>query len=266
MKKVVSIFLILTMLCGVFAGCSNAASSATKEKLIVGLDDSFPPMGFRDENNNIVGFDIDLATEVAKRLDMEVEFKPIEWATKTMELDNDRIDLIWNGLSVSPEYEEAMLLSKPYLANAQVVVVMANSTIKTKADLAGKIVGIQMGSTAEQALSKDEISSQIAQVKQYADNVSALLDLKKGITEAVVLDEVVARYYAAKENAKDGVTEEEKYVVLEEALAPEEYAVAFKKGNTALCDKVMGAFDEMVEDGTAGKISEKWFGEDKILK
>ena len=123
---------------------------------------------------------------------------------------------------------------------------------------AGKIVGLQKGSSALDALNKNEIASQVASVQEYADNVTALTDLSIGRLDAVVLDEVVARYYETKEAGT--------YKVLDEAFAAEEYGVGFKKGNTDLEEKVQKAFDEMIADGTAAKISEKWFGKDIIVK
>lgn len=168
-----------------------------KTTLIMGLDDSFPPMGYRDENNEIVGFDVDLATEVCRRLGIELVLQPIDWSTKELELANGSIDCIWNGLTITPERQEEMLMSRPYLANNQVIVVVGNA-IKTKADLEGKQVAVQTASSGEEALNKDEISGKVAAIHQYADYVTALQDLKTGRIDAVILDEVVARYYTSK--------------------------------------------------------------------
>jgi len=260
MKRILSILAAAVLLMTAFAGCSSNGNSSVPEKttLIVGLDDSFPPMGFRDENNNIVGFDVDLAAEVADRLGLELKLQTIDWDSKEMELDNGTVDVLWNGLSITDARKESMLLSRAYLANSQVIVVKKDSAVAAKADLKDKEVGVQKGSSALDALNADEISKDVKEIVQMPDNVGILSDLKLGRIDAAVMDQVVADYYIAKEP--------DTYVILGEALAPEEYAVGFKKGNTELHDKVMAAFDEMVKDGTAAEISEKWFGEDKILK
>ncbi len=180
----------------------KAAYPEGKTTFVMGLDDSFPPMGFRDENNEIVGFDIDMAKAVCEILNIELVLQPINWATKELELESGKIDCIWNGLTRTDEREETFLLSRSYLKNNQVVVVNSTSGINEKSGLSGKKVGVQTGSSAEEALSKDSISSELSQVVQYDDNVTALQDLKVGRIDAVVLDEVVARYYISVENNK----------------------------------------------------------------
>jgi polar amino acid transport system substrate-binding protein len=115
---------------------------------VVGLDDNFPPMGFRDEKNELVGFDIDMAREVAKRANIEVEFKPIDWNAKEAELLGKRVDALWNGLTILEERKEKILFSDPYMVNKQIIIVKAGSPIKGKADMVGKIVGAQEGSSA----------------------------------------------------------------------------------------------------------------------
>ncbi len=247
------------------AGCKKDTNSAQNETentntanlFIMGLDDSFPPMGFRDDNNEIVGFDIDMAKEVTKRLGMELKLQPIDWASKELELSTGKITCIWNGLSVSPAREEAMTLSKPYLANRMIIITNQDSPLKTKADLEGKKVGLQTGSTAVAALEKDPISKKLNQVT-YENNVLALTDLNIGRIDAVVMDEVVARYMISKSANL--------YKVLNDSFDEEYYAIAFKKGNTELKDKVEKALADMAADGTSSEISKKWFGEDIVLK
>lgn len=259
MKKLLVILTIL--LSALSFGCkknqTDNTSNTGKAQFILGLDDSFPPMGFRGDNNEIVGFDIDLAKEVTKKLNMELILQPIDWGTKELELNSGKITCIWNGLSVSPERQEAMTLSKPYLANKMVIITKADSPINTKADLEGKNVGLQTGSTAVQALEKDPISKKVNK-STYDNNVLALQDLDIGRIDAVIMDEVVARYMLTK---KSGA-----YKVSKDFFNEEYYAVAFKKGNTELKDKVEKAIDELIDDGTASKISVKWFGEDIIKK
>lgn len=259
MKK---LFIILTVLLSALSfGCKKNQTDNTSEtgkaQFVMGLDDSFPPMGFRGDNNEIIGFDIDLAKEVTKKLNMELVLQPIDWGTKELELNSGKITCIWNGLSVSPERQEAMALSKPYLANKMVIITKADSTINTKADLEGKNVGLQTGSTAVQALEKDPINEKVNK-STYDNNVLALQDLDIGRIDAVIMDEVVARYMLSK---KAGA-----YKVSNDYFNEEFYAIAFKKGNDELKSKVEKAIDELIDDGTASKISVKWFGEDIIKK
>lgn len=259
MKK---LLIILTVLLSTLSfGCkknqTENTSTSNQPQFVMGLDDSFPPMGFRNESNEIVGFDVDLAKEVTKKLNMELILQPIDWGTKELELNSGKITCIWNGLSVSPARQESMTLSKPYLANRMVIITKANSPINTKADLVSKHVGLQTGSTAVQALEKDPISQKVIK-STYDNNVLALQDLDIGRIDAVVMDEVVARYML---NKKAG-----EYKVAKEYFNEEYYAIAFKKGNTELKDKVEKALDELIADGTASQISIKWFGEDIIKK
>ena len=166
----------------------------SRGKFILGLDDSFPPMGFRDENNEIVGVDIDLATEVCKRLGVELVVQPINWDSKELELTSGKIDCIWNGMTVTDERIEAMFLSKPYLDNRQVVIVEEGSKIAQVSDLAGKTVGLQKGSSAREAFDANAIASQVKEVVEYEDNVSAFLDLQAGRIDALLVDEVAGNY------------------------------------------------------------------------
>jgi polar amino acid transport system substrate-binding protein len=151
-----------------------------------------------------------------------------------------------------------MDFTQPYLENDQVIVVKSDSEIATKADLAGRNIGVQKGSSAYDAFTADEISSQVAELSEYPENVSALTDLGIGRIDAVIVDSIVAKYYITSENAE--------YKILDESLAPEQYGVAVKKGNTELLDQIQEALDAMNEDGTAAEISTNWFGEDIVIK
>lgn len=170
-----------------------------KGELVLGLDDSFPPMGFSDsKTGEIVGFDIDLAEEVCKRLGVKLKKQPISWEAKEIELSSKNIDVIWNGMSVTPERVENMFLSKPYVANAQVIIVPEDSDIKTRADLAGKKVGLQKGSSALEAVEADtETYNAIingGEIIEFDENLTAYLDLKAGRIDAFVVDKVVGEY------------------------------------------------------------------------
>lgn len=257
MKRIAAILLILSAALMIFTACSSS-NGADGDKLIIGIDDKFAPMGFRDENNEIVGFDIDYAKAAAEKMGMTVEFQPIDWSTKESELSSGRIDLIWNGYTITDERKGKVLFTKPYLANAQVVVTLADSDITKLDDLAGKEVGLQSLSSAADALNSNPVKDQIKKVTEYKDNVTALNDLKIGRVQAVVIDEVVVKYYMSKDEGT--------FKLLDESLAPEEYGIGVKKGNEELLDKLQKALDEINADGTATKISQQWFGEDKVLK
>lgn len=267
MKKLVATIVLLAAASVVFA--SGAAETPgkgdvsldrimKKGELVLGLDDSFPPMGYRGEDGEIVGFDIDLGREVAKRLGVELRLQPIDWDSKTLDLNSGDIDVIWNGLTITPEREESILFSKPYLANRQIVIVQAGSGIDTKAQLAGKVVGIQLGSSAENAVNAGPaVANSFAELARYQDNVQALLDLEVGRVDAVVVDEILGRYYIAR---KPGT-----FAVATEYFSEEQYGIGFRLGDVAFRDAVDAALDEMVADGTAAEISKKWFGEMVVL-
>ena len=234
---------------------AEAAPAPVAAKVVVGLDDNFPPMGFRDDKNEIVGFDIDMAREAAKRLNLQVEFKPIDWNAKEAELSGKRVDVLWNGLTITPERKEKIAFTAPYMENHQIIVVAAKSGIKGKADLAGKVVGAQEGSSAVDAVKKeDAVLKSFKEFKTFGDNITALMDLSAGRLDAVVLDEVVGRYQVAKKP--------DEYVVLGDNFGTEEYGVGLRKEDTELLTKLDGALADMKKDGTAAAISTKWFGKD----
>ncbi len=240
-------------------GCSNRAKDAmSKEKLILGFDDTFVPMGYKDDKGEIVGFDIDLAKEVSKRIGKEITFQSIDWSMKESELNSGNIDLIWNGYSITKEREGKVSFTRPYLDNRQVIITLAESKINSKADLKGMKVGAQNESSAVDAINMEpELlkSFEGGKVYTFETNNEALMDLEAKRIDAVVADEVLARYYINKKGA-------DKYKILKDDFGSEAYGVGIRKGDSALLDKLNKAFDDMKKDGTAKKISEKWFGQD----
>lgn len=259
MKKIFALCMMLVLAVTVLAGCgSNAAQKDENKKIVVGLDDSFPPMGFKDEKNEIVGFDIDLAKEVAKRLGREVEFKAIDWNSKEAELKSGRVDILWNGLDITDKRKENMLFSEPYMDNRQIVFVSkgSNISIASEADLAGKTIGTQSGGTTEEYFeNKPELKSSMKEVKYYPDYINAFMDLENGRLDAVVGDEIIGRYYISKHPDEIQAID----TVIGEIS---QFGIAFRKDDQSLRDEVQKVFDEMKADGTVGKISEKWFAKD----
>lgn len=248
----------------VLAACGKSEPAATSvgaapavTKIVVGLDDNFPPMGFRDEKNELVGFDVDMAKEATKRLGIEVEFKPIDWSAKEAELNGKRVDVLWNGLTILESRKQHIAFTDPYMANRQIIIVKAGTDITDKAGLAGKVVGVQEASSAVDAMKKDEaVFNSFKEFKQFGDNITALMDLETGRLDAVVVDEVVGRFHVAKKP--------DTYVVLEENFGTEDYGVGFRKDDTELLGKVNQSLKDMKADGAAAEISKKWFGENIV--
>lgn len=259
MKKIFALCMMLVLAVTALAGCgSNSAQKEEAKKIVVGLDDSFPPMGFKDEKNEIVGFDIDLAKEVAKRLGHEVEFKAIDWNSKEAELKSGRVDILWNGLDITDKRKENMLFSEPYMDNRQIVFVAKNGKVSVagEADLAGKTIGTQSGGTTEEYFeNKPELKASMKEVKYYPDYINAFMDLENGRLDAVVGDEIIGRYYISKHP--------DEIQAIDTVIGTvSQFGIAFRKDDQKLRDEVQKVFDEMKADGTVAKISEKWFAKD----
>ena len=263
MKKFLCAALIAAAVLSI-AGCKKTDKKDTKDAVaalrergtfVLGLDDSFPPLGFRSEDNEIVGYDIDLAKEVAKRLGVDFRAQPIDWDAKEMELETGKIDCIWNGFTITEERKNALSFTEAYLNNAQVLVVRADSGINSLADVKGKIIGIQSGSSAQEAVDDNAaFASSIAKTIMFKDNITALNDLDIGGVDGVVMDSVVANYSIAQTG--------EPFYVVPQALANEAYGIGFRKNEPELRDKVQEILIEMQKDGTVAAISTKWFGKD----
>lgn len=241
-------------------GESGQADGIGYDKLVMGLDDTFAPMGFRDENGELTGVDVELATAVSEKLGIEIEFQPIDWSTKEIELNNNNIDIIWNGYTITDERKEQVLFTDAYLDNRQIVVTMADSDINTLADLAGKTVAAQSESSAVNAIeSMPEIRDTFAELVTLETNDQCLRDLESGRSQAVVADEVLIRYYISQKNQDD-------YRILDEDFGDEEYGIGVRKGDEALANAINEAFAELKADGTLKEIGEKWFGADIIQR
>ena len=260
MKKITGLVLACAAVLSL-AGCKKKVSNGNavdalkaRGTFVLGLDDSFPPLGFRDnDTNEITGYDIDLAKEVAKRLGVEFKAQPIDWDAKEMELETGKIDCIWNGFTITEERKAALSFTEAYLNNDQVLVVRADSGIKSLEDMKGKILGLQSGSSAQEAVDDNpSFAALIGKTIFFKDNITALNDLDIGGIDAVVMDSVVANYSIAQTKKP--------FVVVEQALANEGYGVGFRKNEPELRDKVWEILKEMTADGTVAAISNKWFG------
>ncbi|MBR1646894.1 MAG: amino acid ABC transporter substrate-binding protein [Selenomonadaceae bacterium] len=259
MKKIFLAMLFLLMM--IFTGCGGESLNGGNEKTyVIGLDDEYKPMGFHDEKGELVGFDIDLANEAAKRLGVKFEFKPINWKDKERELTSGKIDIIWNGLDIAPERKGYILYSKPYMDNRQIILVTKGNTqgITSETDLAGKKIGTQAGSTSETYIDQNTaFKDSLAEFRTYGNYKTALKDLEKGVVDALVCDEILSRYEVGQNP--------DKFEIIDVTIgSATEIAIGFRKDEIELRDEVQKIFDEMVTDGTAKKISEKWFKADMI--
>jgi polar amino acid transport system substrate-binding protein len=244
----------------VFAAVLPVAATGKSEqraRFVMGLDDAFPPMGFRDVENNIVGYDVDLAKEVCRRLDLELVTQSINWDAKEQELNTGKIDCIWNGFSITEERKKAILFSPPYLRNAQVIVVNGASPVQKLSDLAGKAVGTQQGSSSIDAIDAHpdfKKSLKGGKPVDFQDFLAALMDLESGRLDAVVIDVVVAGYNI-KQSGKN-------FRMLTETLGDEEFGIGFRKHDALLQQKVWNTLLDMAKDGTVARITTTWFGSD----
>lgn len=221
------------------------------KQLIVGSDTGFPPMGYENENGEIVGFDIDVAEAVCNRLGVKLVVKGIDWGKKEEELDSGNIDCVWSGMSVTPDRAEAMNLSEPYMKNELIFLIPGNSEARGTQDLQGKRVGVSTNSTALDALKSMATKVEIVECE---DEVDMFQKLEEGNLDAMLVDSVAAYYFLSQ----TGKT----YYVLPESLQEEDYAIGFRKEDQSLRDKIQEILGMLKEDGTLGRISKQWFGSD----
>lgn len=275
MKKRLAILMAMLMGVSVIAmGCGgsddaakgNSSAETKKEETVaenigkakgdtftVGFDANFPPYGYSDDSGEYVGFDLDLAQEVCDRNGWELVKQPIDWDSKDMELESGTIDCIWNGFTMNGR-EDSYTWSKPYVDNSQVIVVAEDAGITTLDELAGKVVLVQADSSALATLQDEEGQAELAgtfgELTEIADYNTAFMNLEAGAADAVAMDIGVANYQI--ESRGGG------FVILDEQLSTEQYAVGFKLNNGALRDQVQKTLDEMTADGTLEKIAENY--------
>lgn len=269
MKKILALVLSTLVVGSVFVGCGKGDNKGSEsknnvsvlqkikedKKIKVGLEDTYPPMEFRNDKNELIGFDIDLSNEIGKRLGVKVEYVMTEFGGLMMSLNSNKIDMSASAISMTDERKKEAEFTKPYVNSGQALVVKkGNTTIKDEKDLEGKIVGVQLGTTGE--ISAKKIKG-VKQVKAYDKTPQVFQDLEIGRIDAIIIDEFVGKYYLSKQKDKAEVVK---------SLEHEPIGIAFKKGETELQGEVQKIIDEMVKDGTMKKISEKWFGEDMTYK
>ena len=264
-KRLVTAILMMALLLGPIVSMQTPARAADGEDdntFIVGFDAEFPPYGYKDDNGEYVGFDLDLAQEVCDRNGWTLKKQPIEWNSKDMELNSGSISCIWNGFTMNGR-EDDYTWTKPYVDNSQVVVVRKDSGITQLNDLSGKVVAVQADSSALAALTGEDASEEnkalcatFKDLQQVGDYNSAFMNLESGAVNAICMDIGVANYEIESRG--------DKFMMLEDRLSSEEYGIGFKKGNTELRDKVQATLLDMLADGTFEEIAKKWGLEESI--
>lgn len=231
------------------AGCNEMDDA---NKLSVGFDADFPPYGYK-EGSEYKGFDLDLAREVCTRKGWKFVACPINWDAKDMELNSGAIDCIWNGFTMQGR-ESVYEWTVPYVDNSQVILVKSGSQIKTLADLAGMVVGVQTDTPVQKALSrggeKESLGATFKELVVMPNYNQAVNELNMGGVDAVAMDVGVAKKKMADLPGK--------FEMLSEIVMTETYGIGFKKGNTALKNEVEATLKEIFADGTGAAIAEKY--------
>ena len=221
-----------------------------------GFDKDFPPYSYIDDNGDTTGFDVELAQAVCELKGWEYVAVPVNWDAKDAELNSGSCDCIWSGFTKSPAREDSYCWSEPYSINTQMIMVLEDSDIKTLADLAGKKVGVQIGTSALDMLETPEaeggakeLADTFASVETKDTYTVAINELKAGAIDAIAIDVTTGNFQMSKQGGL-------KY--LDEKLGDEVYAIGFRTNETDLCEQVNEALKTLAEDGTMDEIGKKY--------
>ncbi|WEV70857.1 amino acid ABC transporter substrate-binding protein [Lactobacillus sp. ESL0785] len=224
----------------------------------IGVDDTFVPMGFRQKNGQLIGYDVDLAKAVFKLYGMQVSFQTIDWSMNTTELKNGTIDLIWNGFSKTPQRKSKVAFSKTYLYSEQLLVTKRKNHINSYADMTGKTLGAQTGSSgfndimAQPKLLKNRIKGHDPVL--YDSFTNAFIDLNAGRIQGLLIDSTYANYYIARQKHPEEFNE------IHGPFPKDAFGVGMRKSDVTLRHKIDAGLDKLAKNGTLNKINHKWFG------
>lgn len=233
---------------------STTSTSADGGTLRMGTNATFPPYEFVGDDGNVQGIDADIAAAIADKLGMKLEITDMEFDSLIPALQSDTIDVALAGMTVTPDRQENVDFSDSYAKGVQVIIVKDGSDIASPDDLEGKSIGVQTGTTGDIYCTDDYGQEN---VKQFNNGPLAVAALVNGQIDCVVIDQEPAKNYVA---ANSGLK------ILDTAYADEDYAIAIKKGNTELLDKVNGALKELKDDGTLQSIVDKYISADSAAQ
>lgn len=250
MKKllIVMLALVLCVSCIFAVGCGGGKVVEDGGKIIVGITD-YPPMDYKIEGTDEwTGFDYELSKKIFEDLGYTVEFKLItDWNTKIVTLNSGNIDCVWNGMTITEELLDNVLISNVYLDNQQYAVVKADvaSQYTSKESLIGKVVAVEDGSAAEKAVKDIAVSN----LKEAANQVAALTDVKLGQSDVAIVDRALAKTWTAQNTD---------LVAIDLGFEVEEFGVAFRQSDSKLCWNVNKKLDELKKSGYIAELAEKY--------
>ena len=237
---------------------SDLAKIISKGTLVVGITD-YAPMDYKDPGSDEwTGFDAEFAEAFAEAIGVEVEFIEVDWDNKFFELESNKIDCIWNGMTITPERQENMSISIPYMANKQVIITKAENAEKYAASLEGAKIVAESGSAGEELATTNDFFKN-GEFTAVGSQATALSDVKAGVADVAVVD-----YVLSIGSIGEGTDYSDFVIIEKEEFGSEEYGIAFRKGSD-MTEKVNAAIKELAADGTLTKIAEKYKLQDVLL-
>ena len=249
MKKIISILIVLVLALSL---CACGAKKEEAKVFTMGIDPEYPPFSYLGDDGNYTGFDVEICQAACEELGWEFKVFGVNWDDKLIQLDANECDCIWSGMTLLESMSEAgYVLSDPYFDNTQVIVVKEGAAISSSADLAGKVVAVELGTSGESMLNGDlaDLTATFEELVTCNSFPTCFAELGGGGVDAVVVDAPVASSFVA-ENAG--------FVILDESLGSEQYGIAFRSGDQEMCDAIEGAVQKLVESGKYAEIAAKY--------
>ena len=240
----------MSMLTG--CGKSDTADSDGTVTFVMGIDAEYPPFSYIGDDGEYTGFDVEICKAACEKLGWNFEVFGVNWDEKLVQLDSQECDCVWSGMTILDSMKEAgYVISEPYYDNTQVILVKDDSGITSSADLAGKAVAVQLGTSGEALLQDDlaDLSATFGDLITCDSFLKCFTELDSGAVDAVFVDAPVAKSYTA---------ENEGFTIIDEELGAEQYGIAFRSGDQEMCDQIESAVAELVADGTYAEIAAKY--------
>ena len=268
MKKLIALMLAMVMAlslvaCGKPAENDNSANdnntntdgdATATRTFVMGVDAEYPPFSYLGEDGQYTGFDVEVCKAVCDLLGWDLQVFGVNWDQKLVQLDAKECDCVWSGMTILDSMKEAgYVISAPYYDNTQVIMVKGGSDIKSSADLAGKVVAVQLGTSGEALLADGgdlaDLAATFADLTTCDSFLKCFTELGGGAVDAVIVDKPVAVSYAESNKG---------FTVLDEGLGAEQYGIAFRAGDEELCATVEDAVAQLVANGTYAEIAAKY--------